>query len=148
MNDKKELTISQQTIVELACIGVAILVWIILVLLIGLTEVFCFVLLGYHIIGGLLNKDIAKSTIRAIAFAPIYVGKKVALYIQAIQVNGKFNDLTKENLLNINHSIVDYLNRYPDANDNDILNGIIFGCSTYGELKDFNNRVISSYDKK
>lgn len=148
--DKKnqKLTTRGQTLIDLACTGAAVLIWLILLLLGGLTEVFYYILIAYHVIGGLLNRDLAKSIVTAILLAPLHVGGKIALYIQHITVEDHFNNLTTDDLVNINHAIVETTNKHPNR-DNEPMRPVLYGCATYGELKIFNEqRVVPEYNKR
>lgn len=149
MSDKKmELTAKSQVHIELACMVAAILLWVVLLALAGFSSIFLYVLLGYNIVGGFFNRDIAKSMFGAILLAPIYVGKKIALGVQTAQVNEKFNHLTKENLLDLNSYIVDFFKEHRGKGNDELLNSFIFGCSTYGELAEFNRRITKEYEKR
>lgn len=146
--NNQKLTTRGQTLIDLACTGGALLIWLILLLLGGLTEVFFYILIAYHIIGGLLNKDLAKSIVSAILLAPIHVGGKIALYIQHIIVEDHFETLTTDDLVGINHAIIETLNKHPNQ-ENEPMRPILYGCATYGELKNFNEqRVVREYNKR
>lgn len=150
MSDKNnEITMSGQVRIELICICCAVLLWIILVVLGILTgfAVFFYGLLAYHIIGGLLSKNLAKNMVSAILLAPIYVGRKIAMYVQIVQVENKFNELTNKNLVDLNHSILDYLKAHPGYDD-ECMGGPLFGYSTYGDLRSFNQRIIDEYNSR
>ena len=146
--NNQKLTTKGQTSIDLACTGGAILIWLILLLLGGLTEVFFYILIAYHVIGGLLNKDLAKSTVSAILLAPLHVGGKIALYIQHITVEDHLKNLTTDDLVNINHAIIEILDKHPNQ-ENEPMRPILYGCATYGELKDFNEQqVVREYNKR
>lgn len=148
MNNIKKLTTKGQIIIDLGCRAGGVLIWLVLLLLGGLTEVFFFVLIAYHIIGGLLNKDLASSTASAILLAPIHVGGKIALYIQHIVVEEYIKSLTAEELVNINHAIIDTLNRHPNQG-NKTMCPVMYGCSTYKELREFNeDRITGEYNAR
>ena len=144
----KKLTSKGQVSIELMCMGGAVLIWILLLALGGFSEVFFFILIAYHIIGGLLNRDLAKSLVGAIVLAPVYVGRKVAIYIQSVIVEDNFDKLTTDELVSINHSISDRLERNPNHQKDDLMTGSVYGCSTYGELKEFNARIIAAYNSR
>lgn len=146
--NNQKLTTRGQTLIDLACTGGALLIWLLLLLLGGITDVFYYILIAYHVIGGLLNKDLAKSIVGAILLAPIHVGGKIALYIQHITVEDHFENLTTDDLVNINHAIIETLDKHPNQ-ENEPMRPVLYGCATYGELKIFNEqRVVRKYNKR
>ena len=145
--NNQKLTAKGQTSIDLACTVGAILIWLILLSLGGLTEVFFYILIAYHIIGGLLNRDLAKNLVSAILLAPLHVGGKIALYVQHIIVEDNFNNLTTDDLVNINHSVTEIINKHPNQ-EKIPMRPILYGCATYGELKLFNEQVVRAYNKR
>ncbi len=145
--NNQKLTTRGQTLIELTCIGGALLIWMLLLMLGGLTEVFFYILIAYHVIGGLVNRDIAKSIVGAIVLAPIYVGRKIAIYIQQIKVDDNFKNLKTDDLVDMNHAILDIIKKHPNQKD-ETMAPVLFGCATYGELEEFNKRIIQEYNKR
>lgn len=144
---KNNLTTRGQTLIELACIGGALLVWLILLMLGGLTEVFFYILIAYHLIGGLINRDLAKNSIIAILLAPVYVGRKIAMYIQSVTIEDNFKSLTTKELIEINNAVSDIIAKHP-SQKNDPMAPVLYGCATYGELEEFNKRIVSEYNRR
>ena len=144
----KKLTPKNQVLTEILCMVGAVLLWIILLALGGLSEVFFFVLIAYHVIGGLANRDIANSLGSAIVFAPLHVGRKVSIYIQTVVLDENFDKLTTDELVSINHYISDRLESNSNHHKDELMTGFVYGCSTYGELKEFNARIIAAYNSR
>lgn len=147
--DIQKLTTRGQTLIDLACSGGALLISIILILLgCFITKVFFYILIAYHVVGGLLNCDLASGIISAIIFAPYHIGGKIALYIQHIIVEDNLKNLTKDDLRNINQAIIEVLNRHPNQKKK-VMRPILYGCDTYGELQTFNDEIIvPEYNKR
>lgn len=146
--NNKKLTTRGQALIDLACTSGAVLIWLILFLLGRLTDVFFYILIAYHVVGGILNKDLTKSTVSAILLAPVHVGGKIALYVQHAIVEEHFKNLTTDDLVKINHRIIDTLDKHPNQ-ANEPMRPILYGCATYGELKTFNDeRVVWEYNKR
>ena len=130
-----------QVFIQIMCILGAILIGLLLFLLGGVP------IIPYHIIGGLMNKDLAKSTVWAIVLAPIYIGRKFAIYIQKVVIDSNLQNLTTDELVDINRSIVETLNENTNE-PNEVMNIMLYGCATYGELKEFNKIIVSEYNKR
>lgn len=145
--NNQKFTSRGQTLIELACIIIALLIWLVLLTLGGqITEVFFYILIAYHVIGGIVNRDIAANIIVAILLAPVYIGRKIALYIQTIQISNNFENLTKDDLASINGTIVDILKT--PRNKEDKMQPFLFGCATYGDLEELNKRIVQAYNKQ